>query len=110
MSDRAQSSLTNLARIGFSRLDAAAGQLDELAELVGVGREELLADAASAADPDEALAGLLRIALRRSEVVSTVLRHPHGRRVAWRLLGASRGFAEESLEGLVADIESRALG
>ena len=94
MSDRAQSSLTNLARIGFSRLDAAAGQLDELSELVGVDRKALLADAASAADPDEALAGLLRIALRRSEVVSTVLQDPHGRRVAWRLLGASCGFAD----------------
>ncbi|WP_345750073.1 bifunctional [glutamine synthetase] adenylyltransferase/[glutamine synthetase]-adenylyl-L-tyrosine phosphorylase [Microbacterium rhizophilus] len=91
--DRA-SSLTHLARLGFSRFDEADEQLGELAGLIGLDREALLADAGQAADPDEALAGLVRIARRREQTVRDVLRDERGSAVAWRLLGASRGFAD----------------
>ncbi|GAA1729186.1 bifunctional [glutamine synthetase] adenylyltransferase/[glutamine synthetase]-adenylyl-L-tyrosine phosphorylase [Microbacterium paludicola] len=91
--DRA-SSLTQLARLGFSRFDDAETHLAELRELVGIARETLLADASRAADPDEALAGLVRVARRRAEAVRDVLQDERGREVAWRLLGASRGFAD----------------
>ncbi|MER7795721.1 bifunctional [glutamine synthetase] adenylyltransferase/[glutamine synthetase]-adenylyl-L-tyrosine phosphorylase [Microbacterium sp. NPDC096154] len=95
MSTRDRSTpLTPLARLGFSRLGEVDEQLAELASLVGIERDVLLAEAGSAADPDEALAGLLRIARRRSDAVRAVLAEPHGREVAWRLLGASRGFAD----------------
>ncbi|GGH35247.1 glutamate-ammonia-ligase adenylyltransferase [Microbacterium album] len=86
--------LTELARLGFSRLGEAEVAIQELRELVGLDRSELLAEAAGAADPDEALAGLVRIARRRAEPVRDVLADPRGQRVAWRLLGASRGFAD----------------
>uniref|UniRef100_UPI0028116C53 bifunctional [glutamine synthetase] adenylyltransferase/[glutamine synthetase]-adenylyl-L-tyrosine phosphorylase n=1 Tax=Microbacterium sp. TaxID=51671 RepID=UPI0028116C53 len=69
-------------------------QLAELGRLVGIDRQDLLADAAHAADPDEALAGLLRIARRDARAVGKVLQDARGRDVAWRLLGASRGFAD----------------
>lgn len=91
--DRA-SSLTQLARLGFSRFDEAEDQLAELGGLVGLDREILIADAVNAADPDEALAGLVRIARRRDQAVRDVLQDARGREVAWRLLGASRGFAD----------------
>jgi glutamate-ammonia-ligase adenylyltransferase len=95
MSSRDRTSfLTDLARLGFAHLDEAETQLAELGGLVRLERDALLTDAARAADPDEALAGLVRIARRRAESVRDVLAHPRGREVAWRLLGASRGFAD----------------
>jgi glutamate-ammonia-ligase adenylyltransferase len=91
--DRA-SALTHLARLGFSRFDEAEDQLAELSALAGLDRATLLAEAGHAADPDEALAGLVRIARRREDAVRAALQDPRGREVAWRLLGASRGFAD----------------
>ncbi|GAA4766448.1 bifunctional [glutamine synthetase] adenylyltransferase/[glutamine synthetase]-adenylyl-L-tyrosine phosphorylase [Microbacterium gilvum] len=92
--ERRASGLTALARIGFSDLGAADAAIAELAELVAVERETLLADAVRAADPDEALGGLLRIARRAPEHAAGVLSDARGRLVAWRLLGASRGLGD----------------
>ncbi|WP_456285660.1 bifunctional [glutamine synthetase] adenylyltransferase/[glutamine synthetase]-adenylyl-L-tyrosine phosphorylase [Microbacterium sp. JZ70] len=86
--------LTGLARMGFSRLERADAEISELSQLAGLPREALLEHAGGAADPDEALDGLLRIARRAPEEVAATLADPRGRAVAWRLLGASRGFAD----------------
>ncbi len=86
------SSLTGLARAGFSELGQADALLDELSSLVGAPREDLAREAGSAADPDAALSALVRIARRSADEVRGVLeREP---RAAWSLLGASDGFAD----------------
>jgi glutamate-ammonia-ligase adenylyltransferase len=86
------SALTALARIGFADLAAADACLVELERLIGVPREQLVADAASAADPDCATAGLVAIARRDPDPLREVLATAHGRRAVWALLGASEGF------------------
>lgn len=88
------SALSGLARLGFGRLVEAATLLDELVAQTGVVRDEVLADAARAADPDEALGGIVRIARRSTAAVAAVLRESVSRRALWMLLGASTGFAD----------------
>ena len=88
------SALSDLARLGFGRLSEAATLLDELVGETGLARDELLADAAHAADPDEALGGVVRIARRSPGDATEVLRNPDSRRALWALLGASTGFAD----------------
>ncbi|RLK49470.1 bifunctional [glutamine synthetase] adenylyltransferase/[glutamine synthetase]-adenylyl-L-tyrosine phosphorylase [Microbacterium telephonicum] len=90
--ERASTSLTALARLGFAELSRADAGLDELAELVGIPRDELVADAARAADPDEALAALVRVARRDAGAVGAALRRAS--LPLWLLLGASTGFAD----------------
>ncbi len=86
------SALTALARLGFGDLAAADAHVAELATLVGRDRADLLGAAELAADPDEALAALVRIARRDAEPVRRVLSAVAP--TVWRLLGASTGFAE----------------
>lgn len=85
-------SLSALARLGFDDLSAAAAALSDLSATTGVDRITLL-DGFSAADPDEAVAGLLRVARRDPEGVARLLRDPHARPGVWRLFGASTGLA-----------------
>lgn len=92
-SDR-QGSLTPLARLGFSRLTDAEELLDELETLVGVARDPLLAGAVGAADPDEALQALTRLARRNADAVQRAAQRPVAWRALWALLGASTGFGE----------------
>jgi glutamate-ammonia-ligase adenylyltransferase len=92
-SDR-QGSLTPLARLGFSRLTDAEALLDELATLVDAPRDTLLEGAVEAADPDEALQALTRLARRKAEPVVRALQRPKAWRALWALLGASTGFGE----------------
>jgi len=86
------SSLTDLARMGFGDLAAADGLLDELTGLVRLPRSTVLAHADLAADPDEALGALVRIA-RRDAVAAGRALSAVGPSL-WRLLGASTGFAD----------------
>ncbi|WP_292835202.1 bifunctional [glutamine synthetase] adenylyltransferase/[glutamine synthetase]-adenylyl-L-tyrosine phosphorylase [Microbacterium sp.] len=86
------SALTRLARIGFGDLNDADRLLTELAELTGFDRPGLLTLAELAGDPDEALAALVKIARRDSAAVGEALENSGA--AVWRLLGASRGFAE----------------
>ncbi len=86
--------LGSLARLGFARLGETDDLLAELASATGITRDELLADAAVAADPDEALGGLVRVARRDAAATGAALRDPERLRVAWALLGASSGFAD----------------
>ena len=88
------SALTDLARLGFGRLEQAEDALSELEQLTGWSRDALAADAARIADPDGALAALVRISRRSSEPVRRVLAQEDTRRAAWALLGASVGFAD----------------
>ncbi|MDZ8202355.1 bifunctional [glutamine synthetase] adenylyltransferase/[glutamine synthetase]-adenylyl-L-tyrosine phosphorylase [Microbacterium sp. SSW1-59] len=92
-SDRS-STLTGLARVGFSRLTAADADLTELGDLLGVAWEELRDAAADAADPDAAVSGILFIARRDADAVRSLVPHGTGWRALWALLGASSGFAE----------------
>jgi glutamate-ammonia-ligase adenylyltransferase len=86
--------LTPLARLGFSRLAEADGFLRELSDEAGVSREAALAGAAFAADPDEALSAVTRLARRNTEAVRRVQGSPQGWRALWALLGASTGFGD----------------
>jgi glutamate-ammonia-ligase adenylyltransferase len=92
-SDR-PSSLTPLARVGFSRLGDAEQLLDELGGLTGILREDVLERAATAADPDEALLAITKLARRDDQAVRRTHRHPGAWRALWALLGASTGFGD----------------
>ena len=88
------SSLTHLARLGFSRLARRRRCWPSSSGLRGLAREDLLAGAAVAADPDEALGALARIARRDAAPVRALHADPQGWRALWALLGASTGFAD----------------
>jgi glutamate-ammonia-ligase adenylyltransferase len=88
------SSLTLLARLGFSRLTDADTVLGELAGDTGLSREALMVGASIAADPDEALSALARIARRDAAAVCRLQGDEDGWRALWALLGASTGFAD----------------
>lgn len=86
-------SLSALARLGFAELSEAAANLEELAGLLGIDRVGLL-DGASAADPDAAVEGMLRVARRDPAPLRAVFGDASARDRAWRVFGASQGFAE----------------
>jgi len=88
------STLTELARHGFGRLQAAESALAELESATGVDRASVLADADAAADPDGAVDALVRIARRDAGAVGDALRDDVRRSALWALLGASHGFAD----------------
>ncbi len=83
---------TLLARDGFSELGDADRLLTELADLVGIAREDLLVGADRAADPDAALESLVRVARRDPAAVGSALRRVGA--TLWLLLGASSGFGD----------------
>ncbi|MGV2983791.1 bifunctional [glutamine synthetase] adenylyltransferase/[glutamine synthetase]-adenylyl-L-tyrosine phosphorylase [Microbacterium sp. AGC85] len=87
------SSLSSLAKIGFTELRAAAEVLDELSTLVGIERAALV-DGAVCADPDGAAAGMVRVARRDPIALQQVLRDEEARAVCWRVFGASTGLAD----------------
>jgi glutamate-ammonia-ligase adenylyltransferase len=87
-------SLTPLARLGFSRLTDAEALLEELSSLVDAPRDALLEGAVYAADPDEALHALTRVARRDAAPVVRARQRPAIWRALWALLGASTGFGE----------------
>ena len=87
-------SLSALARLGFTELSAAARSLTELAELTGIDRGILIDGAAGGADPDAAVAGMLRIARRDRTQISGLLADDETRVRLWRVLGASLGLAD----------------
>lgn len=87
-------SLTHLARLGFSRLAEADALLRELEQECGLSRDAVTAGAGFAADPDEALGALARVARRDAESTKRLQGDPGGWRALWALLGASTGFAD----------------
>ncbi len=88
------SSLTGLARAGFSRLVETDAMLGELDGEHGLPRAAVLAHASLAADPDAALGALTRIARRDPAAVRALAADGQGWRALWSLLGASTGFAD----------------
>lgn len=87
-------SLTHLARLGFSSLRDADDLLQELESEYHLDRATTMAGASEAADPDEALGALARIARRDIGAVRSLIADAEGGRALWALLGASTGFAD----------------
>ncbi|GAT73278.1 bifunctional [glutamine synthetase] adenylyltransferase/[glutamine synthetase]-adenylyl-L-tyrosine phosphorylase [Microbacterium hydrocarbonoxydans] len=85
-------SLSALARLGFAELSEAAAALAELSGALGIERAVLL-DGASAADPDAAVEGMLRVVRRDPEALRALLADPETRARVWRVFGASPGLA-----------------
>ncbi len=85
-------SLTALARLGFVGLSAASAGLAELSGITGIAPAELI-EGMRSADPDEALAGLIRVGRRDAALLSPMLRDARTRARAWRVFGASPGLA-----------------
>ncbi|WP_295032408.1 bifunctional [glutamine synthetase] adenylyltransferase/[glutamine synthetase]-adenylyl-L-tyrosine phosphorylase [uncultured Microbacterium sp.] len=84
-------SLSALARLGFVELSEAAAGLRELSELSGASPAALI-EGLRSADPDEALAGLIRVARRDPAAVVAVLSDEGARTRAWTVFGASPGL------------------
>ncbi|GHD39587.1 bifunctional [glutamine synthetase] adenylyltransferase/[glutamine synthetase]-adenylyl-L-tyrosine phosphorylase [Mycetocola manganoxydans] len=91
---RDQATLTELARLGFAALSGVRAQLDELVVAVPIDVDELLPAFARAADPDEALSGLLGLARSHPDAVTAALADATQRDRLIRILGASVGLAD----------------
>jgi glutamate-ammonia-ligase adenylyltransferase len=91
---RDQATLTELARLGFAALSGVRAQLDELLEAVPLDIDEVLPAFAKAADPDEALRGLLSLARSHPNAVASALAKSEHRVPLIRVLGASAGLAD----------------
>ncbi|MCU1557794.1 MAG: bifunctional [glutamine synthetase] adenylyltransferase/[glutamine synthetase]-adenylyl-L-tyrosine [Microbacteriaceae bacterium] len=88
---REQTTLTDLARLGFAELDQTTALLAEL----GTARADLvLPFFADAADPDQALRILLALLRRSPDEVGTLLDDRDGTHRLIRVLGASQGLGE----------------
>ncbi|MDN3494372.1 bifunctional [glutamine synthetase] adenylyltransferase/[glutamine synthetase]-adenylyl-L-tyrosine phosphorylase [Planococcus sp. APC 4015] len=87
-------SLTELARLGFSRLAETEALFVELESEAGIARTLLTSEAARAADPDAALEAIARIARRDAAAIRELSSDPLGWRALWAVLGASTGFAD----------------
>jgi glutamate-ammonia-ligase adenylyltransferase len=85
-------STRELLSVGFGDLDLVRRFLDAR-ELDGIDREALLAGLKLAADPDQALTGLVRL-LGRAPEVGSVAADPATHRPFFRLLGASEALAD----------------
>ncbi|MDN4615572.1 bifunctional [glutamine synthetase] adenylyltransferase/[glutamine synthetase]-adenylyl-L-tyrosine phosphorylase [Leifsonia sp. F6_8S_P_1B] len=86
--------LTTLARAGFVGLSSVRAELDELVELTGLPVDDLLPALSAAADPDTALALILRL-LRHAPVQTTrYVPSLNDARRLLRVIGASEGAAE----------------
>ncbi len=88
------SGLTDLARRGFSELSEADAHLTELSELTGLDRDDLVASANLAADPDQALRSVLRVARRDPQAARQTAPSAAAMANLWRVLGASEGLAD----------------
>lgn len=88
---RDHNSLTELARLGFSRLRDARDALEHLGPERGA---ELLPAFSKAADPDEALRTLLELQKRAPEQTQSVLADPEAALRLIRVLGASAGLGD----------------
>lgn len=83
-----------VARAGFADLGGAAASLGSLSAGTGIEIDALLEVFAQAADPDEALAVVVRLHERAPIDLAGVLAHGSAAARLARLVGASRGFAD----------------
>ncbi|GGE87934.1 bifunctional [glutamine synthetase] adenylyltransferase/[glutamine synthetase]-adenylyl-L-tyrosine phosphorylase [Mycetocola zhadangensis] len=91
---RDQTTLSELARLGFSGLSGVRALLDELDTTVAVDRELLLPLFGRAADPDQALTSLVRLGRSHPVQVSELLTSAGRTKTLVRILGASSGLAD----------------
>ena len=86
--------LTALARLGFSDLDATISRLDQLVALVGDIGRSALASLEKCANPDQALLCLIQLAeLDKTKIKKLLSKEDSSLRLV-RLLGASRFLAD----------------
>ncbi|WP_029150005.1 bifunctional [glutamine synthetase] adenylyltransferase/[glutamine synthetase]-adenylyl-L-tyrosine phosphorylase [Microbacterium indicum] len=105
-----RSGRSTLVRAGFSDVDQADGDLAELSAATGHARDDLIALASLAADPDAAVRAVLGIARRDPDTIREVLAAGHRSRRVWRVLGGSQGLADFALRHprtLVDELTSR---
>jgi glutamate-ammonia-ligase adenylyltransferase len=91
---RSKTTLTDLARAGFADLGGSGEQLRALTERVGLDQADLLPAFTQAADPDQALGGVVRIEQRDPQLVAGLLAEPVLRDRVIRLFGGSSGLAD----------------
>ena len=113
---REQTTLTELARIGFSELTRAQSDLEVAAALGEVSLPDLLASLQLTADPDQALMYLVRLLrLPATPTVELLAEEPSRTRLL-RVVGMSSGFGDfflrhpEELTALHARIKNPAAG
>ncbi|MFM7029559.1 MAG: hypothetical protein ACKOWK_00625, partial [Micrococcales bacterium] len=93
-SARSGGSLTELARLGFSELEATVGKLDRLVSLVGDGGRVALASLAKAANPDQALNALLHLAESDVKALKGLLKKNESADRLCLVLGASSALVD----------------
>lgn len=91
---KASQSLSALAKFGFTELDIALDRLNQLVQLVGDVGRACLAHFTSAADPDQALLLLVRLAEQETSSVKKILKKDQAGLSLVKLLGASASLAE----------------
>jgi len=91
---RGSGSLTELARLGFTELEATIGKLDQLVKLVGDGGRLALASLAKSGNPDQALNALLALAeLDRARLKHLLKKNDSADRLCL-VLGASSALVD----------------
>ncbi len=86
--------LSELARLGFSELEATIGKLDKLVSLVGDSGRAALAPLADAPNPDQALNALLEFAENDKATVKKLLKNPESARRICLTLGSSSAMVD----------------
>jgi len=87
-------SLAALAKYGFTELDQALTGLNQLVALIGDSGRSALAHFSVAANPDYALAQLVRLAELDTSAIKKLLRNSDAAMRLIRLMGASEALAE----------------
>ncbi|MFU8947916.1 bifunctional [glutamine synthetase] adenylyltransferase/[glutamine synthetase]-adenylyl-L-tyrosine phosphorylase [Mycetocola zhadangensis] len=91
---RDQTTLSELARLGFAGLSGVRALLDELDAVVAVDRDQLLPLFDRAANPDQALSSLVHLGRSHPEQLGVVLTNAGQTKTLVRILGASSGLAD----------------
>ena len=91
---KAGQSLSALARFGFTELDQTIELLNQLVKLVGDSGRSALAHFSEAANPDQALGSLVRLAEQENARVKKILKSNDSAQRLIKLLGASSALAD----------------
>ncbi|QWT23432.1 bifunctional [glutamine synthetase] adenylyltransferase/[glutamine synthetase]-adenylyl-L-tyrosine phosphorylase [Subtercola sp. PAMC28395] len=91
---RVQTTLTDLARVGFSQLSQAPADLEVATELGAVGLGDLLGSLRLTADPDQALSTLVKLLRLAEAPTRLLLESEQSRTRLLRVIGVSRGFGD----------------
>lgn len=86
--------LTELARYGFVDLSSTLAKLDELVALVGDSGRSALASLGLAADPDQALNGLLSLAVDNKDKIRALLKKSDSSKRLCSVLGSSSALLD----------------